>query len=78
MTASSKSSPAGCRAYEARPAAMRAAAWLGVCRAAEGLARLGRLHGAVAPRLGTFGSRQRDRWDTQDHDVQAGGEGRDR
>ncbi len=50
MTASSSTTPTGFRAFIARPAALRAAAWDGMARAAEGLACLGRLHGATAPR----------------------------
>ncbi len=76
MTASARLAPTGFRAFITRPAALRAAAWDGMARAAEGLACLGRLHGATAPRLTGAGAGRRDPRKGQDHNAQAEGEDR--
>lgn len=72
MTASSNTPFTPTRAFLARPAAARAAAWSGMCLAAEGLARLGRLHGAIVPRIALGGSTGRDRKGGRQDNVQAG------
>ena len=72
MTASTHTPHTAFRAFLARPAAARSAAWGGMCLAAEGLARLGRLHGAIVPRIALGGSTGRDRKGGQGNNVQAG------